>query len=388
MIRYAINEAIYKFNVSIKGINVSKYYDFNKVVDNFYEIFKDRIGDDRALEVLFITTNIINYNIAKNKGRRVVYLYDYLDFTDSHFYLLKSIPSSVTYVLDSANNLTGDLIKNISMHIPPTATLYFLIDKNIPRRYSGEEDINIINNLDIFDVEGNPKKNDLFDANILNVLNKLKVRKTDLKSIIDKSNKDVLEFKKVDVFSINEYDISKIIITPHITIEKDLNYLIRRNLHIYNVEDECKPMIGERLISHGPATAKVKDKEITLPIGYVLKVKDVLTDDLDENTYTIIFDYTDISSNEILEAGVSISKAYIDYLFHNKTIYAHVEGSFKFYFAYVVGSYRFCDNLIDDGIIIFDKTLTYDKRDLYTCLSCIKNHAKIYYNTEKTIIIK
>ena len=98
---------------------------------------------------------------------------------------------------------------------------------------------------------------------------------------------------------------------------------------------------------------------------------------------------TNILLGEVKEALILASKTYLEELIlgGSDLIPPHPQ-SFKVFFGYVVGSFYFLENRVDEATIIYDYTLSNERRDLYASLIPIRNNAKIFYNLTKKIKFK
>lgn len=382
----AVND---NFDKKIRFIDVQSYYNFTEMLKLFTAILSDSFkSKQKPDDICIICVTYDNFRIARKLGYEAIYLYDFLDFTDEDYYLLKKLPVCNAYIMESASGISSRLMYRIHEEIP-RCVLYVFHDSYILRRYTGEMDTDFIKNKSV-SLELLHSNKSHHSNSIQSFLNKIRVKKNILNEIIEKTNVfgNRLEMIYCNEFKLSEIDISSVIITPHITIIKSLNILIREYLGIVDIDDECKPMINEWLISHGPSTALIKGKgEVTLPIGYRLRVKEVLTQPVEEiNVYDVVFDY-ESPTGEICEAVVKVSKPYIEYLMTGKTNLVHASHSYNYYFGYVVGDFFFSENRVDNAIVIYDHTLSQDKRDLYSCLLPIVNDAKVYYNLSNRIKI-
>lgn len=386
-IYYALNKD--KKSDKIKCIDVPNYYNVLQMANSMYSNLSDILP--RKLdkkEITFICTTYDAFRILNKNEFNAIYLYDYFDFTDKNYYVLKELPRTIYNVLESADNISGSLIKEIVDNLINIATLYIFHDSYIPRRYSGEGDIYFISNLTTYNIDSLHNNKSFHSTEIQSFLNKLRNRRNPLQNIISNAPKQKVELIECAEFKLSDVDITRPIITPHPPIVRKLNPAIRNYLGIIDYEDPVKPLTNEYLISHGPSIAIIGNKEITLPIGYRLKVKQVL--DIPKkrnNVYDIIFDY-EYPDGNIEEATITISKSYLEYLVNGITNLRHHPQSYLYYYGYVIGDYYFINNHIECADILYDYTLSNEKRDLYTSLLPVANEVRIYYNLSHKIKFK
>lgn len=372
-------------------IDLPNYYNFEQMLVTFHELYNSTRPEElheKDMVIICITHDA--FRSAKKKGFDAIYLYDYLDFTDDYYYIVNLFPQSPVYVLESADTITADLIYRIVDHIPPMGRLYLFHDSYILRKYNSEEDARFINSYKNYNIEVLANSKSFHSNGIQSFLNKLRSKKNLIEYILSPENMygNRIELVETSEFMLSDIDVSKVIITPHRTLVRTLNPAIRRYLGILDYDDEYKPMPNEWIISHGPSTCFVDGREVTLPIGYRLKVKDVI-DPMTEphNVYTIIFDYT-FPTGDIKEAKVNISRSYIQYLMDYRTDLPHAPNSYNYYFGYVVEDFYFISNRVNDAQIIYDHTLLNERRDLYSCVLPIKVNIKIFYSLRNHIKFK
>ena len=58
----------------------------------------------------------------------------------------------------------------------------------------------------------------------------------------------------------------------------------------------------------------------------------------------------------------------------------HSPYSYCLYYAYVVPAFYSINNEFDDGIVLYDRILAPDKKDLYSCILPIKKDITILFN--------
>lgn len=389
-IYFAINKTDKREN--IRCIDIPNYYNFEEMCTTFHNILQSNQPVElKRSSITIICTSYDGFRKAIELGFNARYLYDHLDFTDTHYYVLNEFPLNYHNILESADGITGDVIDKIFVSLPEGAKLYVFHDSFIPRRYNGIDDINFLNHYNTYNMEMLYNNKSWHSNGINSILNKLRSKKYTIENIIDKANVfgGKVEMVLTDEFKLSDIDISKPVITPHITIVPRLNIELRRYLGIINYEDECMPMPNEWLITHGPSICHVDGQEISLPIGYRFKVKSLIPSNMaNESFYRIKFDY-EYPTGVVKEALILASKTYLEELIlgGSDLIPPHPQ-SFKVFFGYVVGSFYFLENRVDEATIIYDYTLSNERRDLYASLIPIRNNAKIFYNLTKKIKFK
>ena len=389
-LREVINFCIKKDNrpTDIKIMDIPHYYNFAEALELFFEIYGTTTGYKLTKsEISVICTTKQGYKIAKKKGFRVSYIYDNIDFTDTRYYVRREFPRVFCTILESCDSISGDLLKTIKESLPPNGSiLYVFFDSNIPRRYNGNDDTYLIANSTPYGVTTLFKNKTWHSNAVTAFLNKFRAPKMTIEEIVNYraifGNK--VNFHHTPILKVENLDLTKPIITPHITIVKDLNISIREFLGIKDLEDEYKPIVNEWLVTHSPAAANiVEGEEVILPIGYRFKVKNVRHSDMvGYNYYFVDFDYEDVEG-KIHPAFIKISRTYIEYLMTGRTTLKHEPGAFLVFFGYVVGSFYSLDNRFDKVQIIYDYTLSGDKRDLYTCLLPVVEEAKVFYTIKE-----
>lgn len=387
---YAINKDTK--NDSIKFIDVQNHYNFTNMLDSFYKVVSNSLSAKIEIEdITVICVTYENFRIAKDKGYKAYYIYDLLDFTDNYYYFLRKIPNGQFYILESADNITSDVIERLKKTLPKMAKLFVFHDSVIPRRYSGEDDIKFINSLTSYNVENLQGNKSYHSTSINSLVNKLRSKKTTLKEILEKpimNSSNKVEFIHSNKFKLSDVDITEPIITTHLNLIKDLNIKIRQYLGLVDVLDEYKLNINEYIVSHGFSCCNVDGKEVCLPVGYRLKVKDIKTSvNKDNNYYIVYFDY-EYPTGEISEANIKISKSYIEYLVDGKTDLTHDPNSYNYFFGYVISAYHSINNRYDKASIIYDYTLSMDRRDLYTCLVPVVDEVRLFFTLDKNLEIE
>lgn len=387
---YAINKDTK--NDSIKFIDVQNHYNFTNMLDSFYKVVSNSLSAKIEIEdITVICVTYENFRIAKDKGYKAYYIYDLLDFTDNYYYFLRKIPNGQFYILESADNITSDVIERLKKTLPKMAKLFVFHDSVIPRRYSGEDDIKFINSLTSYNVENLQGNKSYHSTPINSLVNKLRSKKTTLKEILEKpimNSSNKVEFIHSNKFKLSDVDITEPIITTHLNLIKDLNIKIRQYLGLVDVLDEYKPNVNEYIVSHGFSCCNVDGKEVCLPVGYRLKVKDIKTSvNKDNNYYIVYFDY-EYPTGEISEANIKISKSYIEYLVDGKTDLTHDPNSYNYFFGYVISAYHSINNRYDKASIIYDYTLSMDRRDLYTCLVPVVDEVRLFFTLDKNLEIE
>lgn len=386
-IYYAVNKS--DKAKRLRCIDIPNYYNFEEMCNTFYDILKaNHPVELKKTSITIICTSYEGYRKAIELGFNARYLYDHLDFTDTHYYVLNEFPLNYFNILESADSITGDVIEKIFVSLPEGSFLYVFHDSFIPRRYNGIDDVNFLNHYSIYNMETLYNNKSWHSNGINSILNKLRNKKNTLENIIDKSNVfgGKVDMVLTEEFKLSDIDISRPIITPHITLIPKLNIEVRRYLGIINYEDECMPQPNEWLVTHGPSICHVDGKEVSLPIGYRFKVKSLIPSDMvNESFYRIKFDY-EYPTGEVSEALILASKTYLEELILGSSdlIPPHPQ-SFKVFFGYVVGTFYFLHNRVDDANIIYDFTISNERRDLYASLIPIRNSTKIFYNLNKKI---
>ena len=105
------------------------------------------------------------------------------------------------------------------------------------------------------------------------------------------------------------------------------------------------------------------------------------------NYYIVYFDY-EYPTGEISEANIKISKSYIEYLVDGKTDLTHDPNSYNYFFGYVISAYHSINNRYDKASIIYDYTLSMDRRDLYTCLVPVVDEVRLFFTLDKNLEIE
>ena len=88
----AVND---NFDKKIRFIDVQSYYNFTEMLKLFTAILSDSFkSKQKPDDICIICVTYDNFRIARKLGYEAIYLYDFLDFTDEDYYLLKKfIPS-------------------------------------------------------------------------------------------------------------------------------------------------------------------------------------------------------------------------------------------------------------------------------------------------------
>lgn len=387
---YAINKDTK--NENIKCIDVQNYYNFSDMLDSFYKVVTNCMPskiEEKDITVLAVTYE--NFRIAKDKGYKTYYIYDLLDFTDNYYYFLRKIPNKQFYIMESVDNITSDIIERLKKIVPRYAKIFIFHDSVIPRRYSGEDDVKFINSLTSYNIENLHGNKSFHSTPINTLLNKLRSKKTTIKEILKKptmNSSNKMKYFNNSKFKLSDVDITEPIITTHLNLIKDLNIKIRQYLGLVDVLDEYKPNINEYIVSHGFSCCNVDGKEVCLPVGYRIKVKDIKSSvNKDSNYYIVYFDY-EYPTGKISEANIKISKTYLEYLIDGNTNLKHDPNSYNYFFGYVISAYHSINNRYKKATIIYDYTLSMDRRDLYTCLIPIEDEVRIFFSLDKKMDIE
>lgn len=378
-------------NNKFKLIDIPNYYDFSGMLDSFLKVCKSTIN--KAITSGEINVICVTYDackIATKKGFNTFYLYDLLDFTDDHYYFIRKITDNNLFILESCDNTDSSILLKLNEVISYNSSLFAFIDTFIPRRYFGPDDITFMQEYKPYSyktecIKGN-KTGPLYA-----ILNKLRGRKIDLEQVITyfEGKDGMVKPITTKVFDLSEVDITRPIFTPHVSIVKDLNISIRKYLGLIDYLDPYRPNVNEWIVSHGPSTAYVKNtgKEINLPIGYRIKIKNINSNSTENNNkYIVDFDYiSPIGKKE--DAYIVISRTYLQYMTDGQTNLNHDPNSYNYYYGYVLSAIHSLNDKYDDIDIYYDHTLSLERRDLYTCICASKKSCRIFYNLKETIKI-
>lgn len=375
----------------IKILDIPAIKDFSLVVESFHKILNQTLPSKITKgEINVITLSRESHKAVINSGFKTsFYIYDLLNFTDKGYYLHRDLPKNIYTIVESVDTIPYELIQKMYSNLPDGAYMYLFHDSNIPRKYFSVEDIEFVNKFTPYNIinwHGVETRQPAISSFIL----KLRDRKKNLDELTINGYKNItksIEFHDIDIFDLSVVDINRPIITPHITIVRDLNKRIRNYLGLYDPLDECRPLVNEWLISHGPSEAFFTDngEKIVLPIGYRLKVKEVKSSvNENNNMYIIYFDHEGING-KIKEAYVKISKGYIQYLLDGETVLPHDPNSYLYYFGYVINTFNAIHHRYDYIDVLYDYSLSNDRRDLYSSILPVRVHCNVYFSLNKRI---
>lgn len=368
----------------IRYINLPRFYNLNDMLDAIEEFNKMGGAIDNT-SITFIATTLEGYRTSILKGFHTYYLYDMLDFTDT-FYYIKGSKTTVNtkVIIESTDMITKDLVTKIFDTLPPYSTLYAIYDSVIPRRYKTDNDELLHYRSDKGYVEKIKGDKRLLSSNINNLLNKIRTHNMNLPKILvnDFDNGNVV-MKEISMIKLSDIlDLSIPIITPHITLIKDLNNEIRDYLNINGnkVERTYLPHNDEWLVTHGPSECYCVETQQTycLPIGYRFKCK---RSNVHEGVCEVFFDLERPDGN-IYECSINCAVPYFEYLSTGDTTIQHTPGTFKVYYGYVIPSYTSTDNSYDDIMVIYDPNVDNVKEDLYTAILPARRKVTIYYGSK------
>lgn len=383
-----IEEVLYKsfytpdtniVNNNLRIINLPHYYNFNEMLACFLNLYKDQNITSNLITV--ITTTKYNYRVAVEKGFRALYLYDIIDFTDRSYYLKTNIQGAYI-ILDSCDSITSDLLYRILKVLDPYAIFYAFYDKFIPRRYNSVEDSYFISNNITYNLDKIKGDKSEINTYINTMLNNIRL-KNNIEEILEKES-PFIKKTNINNFDMSILDLSRVIITSNVTTIRNLNKKIRNFLRM-NVDDPLQPKPNEYMISLGPSIALdlTNKKTINIPIGTRIQV--LSSTPLNDNAgYIIRFNYENIDYSISL-CEVNISYRFLDYMINGSSDYTHAPGTFTYYFAYVIGDFYSLSERYNEGIVLYDHTLSGDRKDLYTSILPIKHNLEILYNMKSTI---
>lgn len=375
---------------NIKLLNLPRYYNLNDFLDEIININKLNNIEDNT-NTTFIATTLEGYRTSILKGFHTHYLYDIIDFTDT-FYYIKGLKTSINYrvILESCDMVSGDLVERLFETLSPYATLYAIYDSFIPKRYRSENDIFIsLNSDNSHYVEKIKGDKEVRNPNIFNFLNKIRTRNKRLDTILENGfSNPCIDIKEIDVIKLSEIlDLNIPIITPHISLIKDLNNEIREyvNINGNNIEKTYLPKNNEWLITHGPSECYcVEDQKIyCLPIGFRFRCKRSIVNN--DGVCEVYFDL-ERPDGSIKECSINCAIPYFEFLNTGEITRLHTPGTFKVYYGYVIPSFTITDSFYDEAIVIFDSTIGMTKEDLYTCILPIRKKFTLYYSEKKMII--
>ncbi len=367
-------------NDLMRKINIPNYYVFSEMLDLFLELHAgDNKPEPHLITVLCVTHPA--YRTAIQKGFNAIYLYDILDFDDQDYFPRVEIPTFGYALLESGDTLSYSLIKKLHEHMAPNTYFYVFHDNFIPRRYVPYEDIIALSG-ECYDVTRVTSDRSVINVVIRHFLNSLRQKNNTLEKCLSKESANIQK-EEISRFDLATHlDVSKVIITPHITLVKKLNAQIREYLGIPDPVDHYMPMPGEWLITERAAEAinRITGAKYTLPIGYRFQVKDTMT--TNNGAYVVTFDHV-LPTGEVVESNTYVAKRYIEYMMNGSSETPHPPFSYCINFAYVIPHFYSVNSQYDDGIVLFDGRLSADKKDMYTSVLPIKKNLQIYYNLKK-----
>lgn len=361
-------------NEKIIKINLPNYYNFGEMLDIFTEMSENDVS-----RITLLTVKHSSYKIGKEKGFHTLYLYDYLDFNDNDFFVKEYISDRGIVILENADSISYSLVMNIAQSISQPSQLYVMYDSFIPRKYLPYEDV-VGLNTNQYEVSRINSDKNVMNVSIRHYLNSLRDRGTSLDVALEKDNNKIPK-EEIAIFDIAaNLDLNKVIITPHRTFVRDLNWKIREFLGFTTGEDIYLPREGEWLIVDRAAEAAAvsDDRKFTLPTGYRLRVSGCRTN-VDGLSYEILFDYL-TPDGELVPCLTYASRRYFEFLATGNSELMHSPYSYCLYYAYVVPAFYSINNEFDDGIVLYDRILAPDKKDLYSCILPIKKDITILFN--------
>lgn len=371
-----------KSNELIRKINIPNYYVFSEMLELFLELHAgSNTPEPHMITVLCVTHAA--YRVAIQKGFNAIYLYDILDFDDQDYQPKVQIPTFGFAILESADTISYALVKKLHEAMAPNTYFYIFYDNFIPRRYVPQEDIIALYG-NCYDVTRVTSDRNVMNVVIRHFLNALRQRNNTLEQCLTKESANIQK-EEITKFDLAYHlDLSKVIITPHITLVKELNWKIRNYLGLVSNADPCMPMQGEWMITERAAEAVevVSGKKHTLPIGYRFQVKECLT--TNNGSYTITFDH-ELPTGEVVECNTFAAKRYIEYMAFGRSETPHPPFSYCINYAYVIPHFYSVNAEYEDGVVLFDGRLSADKKDFYTAVLPIKKNLQIYYNLHKRI---
>lgn len=370
---------------NIRKINIPLYYNFSEMLDTLLEMSTGNNGIPTPERLTIICVTKTNYRIAIQKGFYAVYLYDHLDFTDKDYYVIKPIATFGYALLENSNTISYSLIKDLHNNMPASTIFFVLYDNMIPRKYMEYNDVAPFYE-NVYSVSRISSDKNMMNSTIRHFLNFIRQKNNTLDMCFIGGNKEIKR-EKIYSFDLGLYlDISKPIITPHITLLNILNWKIRMFLGIIDHDDPFMPQIGEYMVCDRAVeiTDTASGEKHVLPIGYRFKVKSSKLDRHD--AYVITLDH-ELPDGKIIEAITYASKRYLEYMQNGNSELEHAPYSYCINYGYVVLNTYSVNEEYPEGIVLFDSTLCIDKMELYTSILPIKRELKILYNDEIRINI-
>ena len=358
-------------------VNVPKNNDNLSMVEAIVECVHQTKED-----VLFIATTELVYTQFCLAGIDTVYLYDIVKYNQdtNKLYIDKMIDSSHSIiVLQSSDNMTTELLNDITKNVHHTSSVFLLYDSLYIKHYLGNEiakTIWLYNNYEIAKTDRDKNNTEL---DIYNLRNDIRKKSFRLREFIDeKVSKPphiyITHGKYLDLE--NYLNINIPIITPHRSLMIELNNQIRRQLNLDDNTD-CVPKVGEILALYKPAVAKdiYSDKEFVLPLGYRFKIQDIerqnIVNSMNEpisEYLTVTFEHTDVTTGEIYTVKLNISLSYIEYLSLGYNTFPDVCNLALAYYGYVLGYWMLSDHTFNEAMVIYNSELSDNKNELYSCL--------------------
>ena len=373
-------------NDKIKMINIPRYYDMGELLDGLKEMYSCSPRD-----ITILATSYEGYRKALEKDFDAIYIYDILDFTDKGYYVnVNAITNNMKVVIESVDLLSGEVIKKIKDSLHPSSLLLCIYDSFIPKRHHKADDPILYQYMNPYYLE--KCKSDKNTNNILinNMLNKLRSRNNKIRTVLNEDDKNIngtIITKKINEIKLSEIlDVSRPIITPHIELIRSLNVAIREYLNVTgSMETNTHvPVPNEPLVTHDVCDAIYKDNGLSfrLPVGYRFMCKHV--EILDNSVCRIHFDHI-TPNGEVKEAYINSALSYFDYLVNGETTLIHPVGCYLVFYGYVIPSFLSTDSSYQDGIVIYDYTMSNTEDDLYTSIIPVKRNLIVYYTVDKTI---
>ena len=384
-------------NSRIKLANIPRYYNMGDLLDTIMDLF-NKGGVLSNQDITIVATSHEGYQQSILKGFHTVYLYDILDFAESDrdglhyvYYYLKgnSFTSNYRVIIESIDGIPGDLVKRLYDSLHPSAVMVAIYDGSIPKRYNSPDDSFLIKNMNPYYLEKIKNNKLQLDTNINSLLNRLRNKSNKIEDILDETKSGFINMRKIENIKLSEIiDLSSVIITPHISLVKNLNNQIREYINITgaNKTNTHLPVTGEWMVTHDVAECKnVETGEIyCLPKGFRFSVKRSNTS---MGVCEVWFDYLR-PDGTFYECAIDCSESYLEFLSYGKTSKIHATGTFKVFFGYVVPDFLSTDSAYEKGIVIYDYTLSNTKDDVYTSIIPIKKDLTIYYSLDRPITEK
>lgn len=378
-------------NTKFKLIDVPNYYNFEEMLDEFLSVSKsvlDKSITPNRINVICVTEDACK--TALEKGFNTYYLYDLLDFTNDNYYFIKKIVDNELFILESCDNIESSILLKLNDILPLNSSLFAFIDSFIPRRYFGAEDITFMQEYKPYSYKIECNRGNK-STSLYNFLNRLRGRKIDFKQLMEQfeGKNGLVRPILTNRFELSEVDITRPIFTPHVSIVKDLNLSIRKYLGLIDFLDPYRPNVNEWIVSHGPSVAYIKNtgKEINLPIGYRLKIKSITNNNMENNNkYIVDFEYKS-PTGIVKDAYIVISRTYLQYMSDGNTNLKHDPNSYNYFYGYVLSGIHSLNDKHDDIDVFYDHNLSFERRDLYTCVCAAKNSCRIFYNLNELIKI-